>query len=380
MRNGILKKIIVAAVILALLGVGVFLLLNYLLGKNKTYNDYKTVSEVSAAANANAGFMVSDNMMIRYTNDGVSGFDSEAKEIWNVSYEMSNPIADICNGYAAVADLNSQNLYILDASGDVHNIKTEFQIRRVSVADEGITAVWMDDGTKDYITVYKIDGNKVIDMMTTADADGIPVAMEMSEDGSRLVTSYAVYEENKLTNRVTFYNFGELGSNYVDRLVGTKTYSDRLVADLEFKGDVVVAFSDRGFDLYDMELTEEDIASVEVKETIMQAAVGKEYFALVTENDAGEYSVTVYNYKGVKKDAKPLAETYQHLQILNNELIFYSDTSIYITRINGKDKATLTLDTDILAVFTEKKNTRYLIAGENRFSVIELTETGKKEQ
>ena len=380
MRGGIFKKLIILVIVLALIGAGVFFFVRYATGKNKTYNSYKTLKDVSNAGNANAGFMVSDNMMIRYTNDGVSGYDSDAKEIWNVSYEMSNPIADICKGYAAVADVNSQNLYMLDSSGDVHNVKTEYQIRRVSVSGEGITAVWMDDGTKDYITVYKIDGSKVIDMMTTADADGIPVAMEISEDGSRLVTSYAVYEENRLSNRVTFYNFGELGSNYVDRLVGTKTYEDRLVADLEFKGDIVVAFSDRGFDIYNMELTEEDVASTEIKNTIVQAAVGAEYFAVITEDDAGKYTVDMYNYKGVKKDSKPLDTTYQHLQILNNELIFYSDTEIYITRINGKDKARLTLDTDIRAVFAEKKKTKYLIAGESRFSVIELTESGKKEQ
>ena len=377
MRRGlsIAKKLIIALVIVAILAVVAFFVIRYFISKNKTYNSYKVIAEQENTGNTNAHFLTSDEVVVRYTFDGVSGFDGDAKEIWNVSYEMSNPIADVCGVYSAVADQNSQNLYILDGSGDVNKIETEYAIQQISVAEEGITAVWMADGTKDYVTVYKKDGSKIIDMMTAADSDGIPVAMELSEDGSRLVTSYAAYAENELTNQVTFYNFGELGSNYVDRLVGTKSYSDRLVGDFEFKGDIVVAFSDVGFELYDMELTEEDIKDVKISDTIRQVEVSDEYIGVVTLNDAGELVATVYNLKGDEKDKKTLKDSYQHFDIIGDELVFFGGTELYITRIGGKDKATLTLEMDIEAVYASKKINQYLIAGENRFQIIELTET-----
>ncbi|MGN0166147.1 MAG: DUF5711 family protein [Lachnospiraceae bacterium] len=375
MKKNIKKIIIISVAVLAVIclaTVGVWIFKH----RGKTYTRYTVKNEFEMPGNTDASFMLGDEGIIRYTRDGVSSYDSTGKELWNVSYEMSNPIGDACGSYAAVADEGSVNLYILDGTGKVYQITTEHSIKYVSVAGNGVTAVWMDDGTKDYITVYKIDGTKIVDMMTTTDEDGIPIAMDLSRDGTKLVTSYASFEQNQLVNQLTFYNFGEVGSNYVDRLVGLKLYEDRLVADVEFAGnDTVVAFSDKGINIFAMEEYEEEGAAINISSSIKSVTVSDEYIGVVTTNEQGGETAYVYDLKGNNKATKELTESYEHFMVSGSDMIFYGGTSLYIVRIGGNDKAKITLTMDINKIYPVDNKRTYMIVGEKSLQTIYLEQS-----
>lgn len=369
------KKLVIGLIVLGCIAaavVGVFWVLKH---RGKTYTDYSTKNDMKMLGNADASYMLGDNGVIRYTRDGVSSYNSEGKELWNVSYEMSNPIGDSCGGYAAVADEGSINLYILDGTGRVYQIETEHSIEYVSVASNGVTAVWMDDGTKDYITLYRIDGTKISDIMTTTEESGIPIAMDLSEDGTKLVTSYASFENNILKNQVNFYNFGEVGSSHVDRLVGLKKYEDRLVADIEFaNNDTVVAFSDKGLNIFAIEEIEEEKTSVDISDTIKSVAVSEEYIGVITTNDQGADTVHVYNLDGAEKATKSMDRSYENFMISGSDLIFYGGTSLYISRIGGNDKAVLTTTMDVNSVYPVDNRRTYMLIGEQSIQTIYLEE------
>ena len=375
MKKNLRKIIIISAIVLAVVCV-IIGIVWFLKHRGKTYTQYTVKNEFEMPGNTDASFMMGEEGVIRYTRDGVSSYDSSGKELWNVSYEMSNPMGDVCGSYAAIADEGSINLYVLDGTGKVHKITTEHSIEYVSVAGNGVTAVWMNDGTKDYITVYKIDGTKIVDMMTTTDEDGIPIAMDLSEDGTKLVTSYAAFEQNVLNNQLTFYNFGEVGSNYVDRLVGLKLYEDRLVADVEFAGnDTVVAFSDKGINIFSMEEYEEEGASINITDTIRSVAVSDEYIGVVTTNAQNSDTVTIYKLDGDKEASKQLAESYEHFVISGSDMIFYGGTSLYIVRIGGNDKAVITMSMDINGVYPVDDKRTYMIIGEKSLQTIYLEQS-----
>lgn len=374
------RKIVIGAVlavVIIILLIGVLWLFRH---RGKTYTQYSVKNELEMPGNADASFMPGGSGVIRYTRDGVSSYDSTGKELWNVSYEMSSPVGDVCGSYAAVADEGSVNLYVLDGTGKVYQITSEHSIEHVSVAGNGVVAVWMSDGMKDYITVYKMDGTKIVDMMTTTDQDGIPIAMDLSEDGTKLVTSYASFENNTMTNQVTFYNFGEVGSNYVDRLVGLKLFEDRLVADIEFAGnDTVVAFSDKGVNIFDMEEYEEEKASIDISAVIKSVAVSEEYIGVVTTSDTGTDTVHIYNLNGSEKDVRELPESYSHFMISGSDMIFYGGTSLYMVRIGGNEKAVITMSMDINGVYSVDDKRTYIIIGEQSLQTIHLEQSKDSE-
>ncbi len=367
------KKIIIAVVIIVLIAVLYRPVSRIIRNWGKMFDSYTVKKEFAMNNNAGASFYVADKSIIRYTRDGISSFNEEGKELWNVAYQMNDPIVDLCDKYAAAADKGSQALYILDGTGAVHNVETEHKIEQVSVGGQGITAVWMDDGQKDYISVYDLNGNKVVDIMTSTLDDGFPVAMDVSEDGTKLVTSYAIYKDNELKNQITFYNFGELGSNYVDRLVGLKTYGDRLAAVVRFvNNDTVAAFSDKGIDLFSMEVTEEDIASVSINETIEQISNDSEHIGVITKNNSGSYTLHIYDLKGKEVEKRDIDTAYKHFRIDGKDVILYGGNSVYIIKINGKDKARIQMSMDIKGIFPVDGKKTYTVVGDNKVQTIVL--------
>ena len=367
------KKLILALVILAAAVVLVIFGSRIIRKWGKTYNTYTVKKEFEMQNSAGASFIVTDKSVVRYTRDGISAFNEDGKEIWNVSYQMSDPIVDVCGDFAAAADKGSSTLYILDGSGAVHNVTTEYKITQVSVGGQGITAVRMDDGLKDYISVYSIDGNKVVDMMTTTTDDGFPVAMDVSEDGTKMVTSYAVYEDSMLKNQITFYNFGELGSNYVDRLVGLKTYTDRLAGVVRFvNNDTVAAFSNKGIGLYSMEVTESDIAEVAIDDEIAQISTDEDRIGVISRGNSGAYVLHIYNLEGKEIEKRDIDTAYKHFKIKNKDVILYGGNSVYIIKANGKDKAKIEMTMDINGIFPVDGKKTYTVVGDQKVQTIVL--------
>lgn len=378
--NKKLIKIILAAVgAVALIAIA-FTVVRIIRDNSKYYDTYTIKAEMDLKSGGGANFIVSEKNVVRYTRDGISAYNEKGNEIWNVSYQMNTPIVDVCGDYAAVADKGSDNFYILDNKGTVHNYTSEHKIVLVSVGGKGITAVWMDDGLKDYITVYDIDGNKLVDMMTTTEDNGFPVAIDVSKDGTKLVTSYAQYKDNDLKNQLTFYNFGETGSNYVDRLVGLKIYTDRLCPVVRFvNNDKVAAFSEKGIDLFDMDVKEEEAGSIEITETIEQISTDSTHIGVITTDTSGVRMLHVYDLKGKEISKKEMESAYKHFLIRNKEVILYGGTELFITRIEGKDKAKVTMSMDISGIIPVDGRKKYVVVGENKLETIELAAVKEKE-
>ena len=374
-----IKKIVTIIVILlilaAVVGVAVFI---YKV-RNRTYKAYTVKSSVEIKGNSNASMLVGDNSIIKMTRDGASAYNINGSEVWNVSYEMNAPVGDVCSDYTAIADVGGVTLYIIGKEGKITKIATDHAISMVRTSSLGSTAVWMDNGSKDYIAIYDASGNKAVDMMTAAAEDGLPVTMCLSDDGSKLVTSYAYFDNNQLRNKLTFYNFGEVGSNYVDRLVGLKKYEDRLVGDVKFCGDNrVVAFSDKGVSLFDMEEYEEEIKELAIDDHIEAVSASSDYFALFTSAN-GAYKATVFDINGKEVTVRNISRDYDRFYISGRDLVFFDDTELFVTRIKGKDKAVLDLGMDIKGVLTQSGGKTFMIMGEKAVNVIELVgESGGK--
>lgn len=371
----ILIVIIVAAVIggMAFVGYSVYKL------KNKTYTSYNIKKTTENKNGSNSRILIGSKSVVKITRDGASAYDETGNEIWNVSYEMSDPVGDVCGDYAAIADVGAVTCYIVAKNGKLTKITVEHSIALVKTSNLGTTAVWMSDNGKDYISVYDASGKKAVDMMTSGIENGVPVAIGMSYDGSRLATSYAYYEDSKMKNQITFYNFGEMGSNYVDRLVGLKKYDDRLIGDIKFVGNErIVAFSDQGATVFDMEEHAEEIKEIKISEQIEAVSADNDHFAIMTF-DGQAYKANVYDNGGKQVLTKQIDRDYSHFYINGKELLMYDSTYLYVLRLKGTDKVKVDFGMDLLGVVPCVIEKDYMLVGENTVEVIEITEEKKAE-
>ena len=96
---------------------------------HRTYLSYDVINEVTLGGNFSLAYETSAKGILRYSRDGSDVFGTDGKAVWNVAYNMNNPLADVCGNYVAIADIGAKNLYVFDGTGEVNKITTEYPIQ-----------------------------------------------------------------------------------------------------------------------------------------------------------------------------------------------------------------------------------------------------------
>lgn len=357
--------LIIGAVLLVILLV--ILALYIRKNKNKTYLTYDVEKSVSLEVNSSAGYVVLGNGVFRYSRDGASVIGKDGDALWNVSYSMSSPICDVCGNSAVVADYDAKSMYVFDGTGAAHPITTNFPIEKVTVSEQGVVAVLMDDGTQDYISLYSKDGKCLVEMNTLIANSGFPVDVAISNDGTKVVTAYVEFVNEKLVSQLTFYNFGDIGENYVDGLVGLEKYEETLYADVEFvNNNTCVAFGENGFDIFSMEEIPEKTATVAVNEKITKVTYSKQYIGILAEQQGASRNslVRLYDTKGNVVDERETTDGYTGFGIYDGEVVLHNELQLYIFRIGGTEKLNTTLAKNVKAIYSVEGGRAYLLVGE----------------
>ena len=92
------KKVITAAVIAAAV------CLVFLYAEKRSYHSYKVLNTSEQEDVVSTQYVDMDGDILRYSPDGVSVVDNSMNTIWNETYTMQNPIADVNGSRAVVAD------------------------------------------------------------------------------------------------------------------------------------------------------------------------------------------------------------------------------------------------------------------------------------
>lgn len=103
---------------------------------------------------AGSQFLAYGNGFVKYSNDGAIYTDANDEVYWNQTYEMKEPMADVCEDYVALADKGGTEIYIMNQAGMQGKIETPMNISGISVANQGVVAVWMESDGENYIRMY----------------------------------------------------------------------------------------------------------------------------------------------------------------------------------------------------------------------------------
>lgn len=372
--------VLIAALVLVVAGVVFGIWMNRRADR-RTYAAYDVIKTKQLPFTSVNGTLPIRGGVMRYSRDGAEAIDQNGESLWNVSYNMANPVADTCGRYAAIGDSGGVSLYILDGSGAFESVTVNHAIVRVAVAANGETAVLMDDGIDAYIAIYHANGQCVVDMNRVTSVDGFPLDLAISEDGSKLVISYAYFVDDVIRSQVVFYNFGGVGRSY-NGMVGkaesvTTKYEDNLYADVEFvTNDRVAVFGDRSTLLYEMEeIPSLEPTEIEYNGTLRRFAFSNQYIGFLSEErDAGHitFAVTLYDTNGKQVERRQVDSYYSGFRIDGKDVLLYSDVSLYIYRIKGKDKYKSSVTQSITYCYATDKDTNFVIISDNKFNRIRL--------
>lgn len=335
------RRLVIAVLLLLLLGSGIFGWFYY--QRNYEYSSYETAWTVDMNEGSLVGYESFGSNVLKVTRDGASYIDNKGKTVWTESYEMKNPIVSVNGDYAAIADRQSNSIFICNTDGIQGRATTVLPISKVAVSGTGVVIAVLEDSLSSHIMFYRKDGSVLdVSIKTYMGGDGYPLDISLSGDGTQLMASYVFIQNGELRNRVVFYDFSEIGKNIPTRLVGgfDEQFQGTIVGEVQYMAaPYSCAFSGSGVTFFSSKniASPELIAQIAVEEEIQSVFHSDEYAGIVVKNNSGEYAnrLEIYKKSGEPVMKKDFTYDYTSVDIDGDLVILYNEDSCKIYNMSG---------------------------------------------
>lgn len=373
------KWMMIAAIIVMLIAIVVIAII-IKKNKEKPYDSYSIIGETELGSGSMVKYEAFLGGFIRYDRDGAAAYRDNGLQQWNVAYNLKSPIISVCDTYTAIADKGSGTLYIVSEEGKVQRHEVVGKIAGVSVSSQGIAAVIATGTDQDHIYIYSGDSDALlVDIMTVTENNGFPLAVAISQDGRKLVTSYTAMDDNALMSWVTFYNFGDVGQNYVDNMVGSYSFP-ALIPYVKFvSNDKLVICKDDGLVFYKMSEVPKVVATQEFTTEIKSVFSDSVCTGVVLKGELEQSNKLLLfrNDDGKQEFEMAIASDYTDIYTSNEEVVYTNGLEVTIVS-DGKKKFQSVFSKNIKRIFRVNDETKYLLIGDSAADEIRLTRGGKQ--
>ncbi|MCI8483265.1 MAG: hypothetical protein HFH41_02865 [Lachnospiraceae bacterium] len=366
-RKRIVRWVAFAVTVILLTGAGTYIYL-----QTRTYSEYEVLKTVEREDSAGTKFEVFQGNILKYSKDGAFCVDVNNKMIWNQTYEMQEPVVDVCENYVAIADKKGDKVYIMDASGASGEIKTPMPIQRVQVANQGTVAVLMEQKGTGYIQIYDKAGTFLAEGELHTENSGYPLDITISNDGKKLAVALLDVNEGNVKTTITFYNFDTIGQNEIDNIVSQYSYADMVFPKVEFlTNDIMVAFGSQKTVIFEGPQKPQVKKEILVKKEIQSIFYNEAYIGFVFDNENTEIShnMKIYDLRGAEVVSKDFEMEYQEIGFLeNDEVCVRNDLECAIYTLRGVEKYHANFEKSIWKVMSANKIRDYifLVDGETQ--------------
>lgn len=331
----------------------------------KEYTSYRVISETERTDNAGTQYAEFGDGLILYNNDGATYMNASGNTIWNQAFEMQNPAIDICENYVTIYDISGEDIYIMNRSGNQGEIKTSRMIRTVSVANQGTVAVLTRMQYACYIDLYAKDGTSLASGTLHSSESGFPMAISLSNDANKLAVSMADMEGGQLNSTIVFYNFGSVGQNEIDNIVGSYQYEDSVIPQIEFvTNDQMIAFGDNKVIVFEGTQKPEVTQTLDLENEVESVFFKENAFGLIFSGIDAEETKTmqVYDLSADLKMEKSFSMDYTSAFFMKNgQICVKSDTECSIFSKKGIDKFHYVFDEDLNYIFSDSIGWTYTL-------------------
>lgn len=366
----IFYRMILAIILIAAIGAAA-----YIQWKNKVYTESLVVASTEISITQDANLMPFDGYLLNYSKDGAGCMDTKGNAVWNQTFEMQNPIVDICQNVVAIGDYNGRTIYVMNTSGPMGSITTNRPIRNLCVASNGVVAVVLDDTDVTLIYLYDSQGNELVHFRTTMKESGYPVSVSISPSGELVCVSYLFVDSGQMKSSVAFYNFGAVGQNSTDNYVSGYDYLDTIVPFTRFLDNKsVFAVSDDRIMFYGGSQKPVSAAENLLSEDVQSIYYGGEYVGLVfnSTESSNRYRLDVYHKSGELAQRIEFDIEYSDILFHEDQIIIYNETECCIYNINGLEKYAGKFSKSVRTLIPLKTSYSYMIVTPDSIDTIEL--------
>ena len=373
-------------VLLLVVGGGTFILY-YLTQRN--FNSYEVLEDTNVKNSSMLDYIAYRDSLLKYSKDGATYVDEKGEAVWNETFAMKMPAADVCENYAAIADLNGNDVYVFDEEGKVSSSTMPYTISDIAVASQGEFAVILEGDKVNYINLYDKNGEQISEIQTTITQSGYPMDVDISNDGEKLFSSYLYIDGANIKNGLAAYNFGPVGVNEnADRLMGGYQLDDTVVPKVEFiDNNTICAFGDNQFIIYSMKEKPSEKAKIEFEQEVKSVVYNQQYVGVVMVNSetkdddkkAAPFILELYNTNGRKVMKQEIDFNYENVRMTEKEIVLVGGNECRIYTLKGSLKFSYTFVKNVVDVIPTGYSRRYIVLYENESEVIRLKHVGEKE-
>ena len=349
----------------------------YIQWKNKVYTQMEVLASAEMHITQDSNLLPFAGYLLTYSKDGAGCMDIKGNAVWNQTFEMQNPMVDICQSVVAIGDYNGRNIYVMDTSGVIGNITTNKPMRDFCVASNGVVAVVLDDSDTTWIYLYdaKAKGKELAYFRTTMKDSGYPVDVSISPNAQLVCVSYLFVDSGQMKSSVAFYNFGDVGKNNTNNYVSGYDYLDVVVPLTVFLDNKsLFAVSDERIMFYSGAQKPVTAAENLISDSVQSVYYGDEYVGLVfisTESD-NRYRLDVYHKSGEYSQSVGFDMEYTDILFHGDQIIIYNESECSIYNSNGTEKYSGLFEQSVLLLIPQSSAYRYMIVTPDSIDTVEL--------
>lgn len=361
----ILVIILIAAIIAAL----------YVQWKNKIYTQIAVLSSAEINITQNSSLLPFAGHLLTYSKDGAGCMDIKGNAVWNQTFEMQNPMVDICQNVVAIGDYNGRNIYVMDTAGVLGSITTNKPVRSFCVAANGVVAVVLDDNDTTWVYLYDAQGDELARIRTTMKESGYPVSVSISPNAQLVCISYLFVDSGQMKSSVAFYNFGEVGKNSSNNYVSGYDYANVIVPLTRFLDNKsLFAVSDDRIMFYGGAQKPVSTAESLIDGSVQSVYYGEEYVGLVfiSTESSNRYRLDVYYKSGGLKQSIEFDIEYSDILFHEDQIIIYNESECHIYNSSGVEKYGGRFEQSVLVMIPQSAKYRYMIVTPDSIDTIEL--------
>lgn len=339
MRNDILKKIVIAVLIV------VAILLVLFVGKEiairffgmKTPSISKSTStnakkiDISFDAATNYEHITTDKYIYFVKTDGVYITDGDGNEKATLSISVENPAVFSSGEYVLIGDIGANKIYIIKNTQIVREIETKKAIKNASLNDSGYCiTVTEADMQKREVTLYNEKGEE---LFVWTSGNRLVFDAVVANNNKNVIISSLNTQGSAANTILGFYNISK------EEPVETVNYDDEIIADLTVNGNYVYCIGESKTDIYtvagdkksEIPYKDRSILSYVVKDSGMVIS-----FKEGTLSDK-RYSIRIYKENGNCIASHEYDYVSKSLDATSNHIVMDRDGLINVIDYNGRE-------------------------------------------
>ena len=347
----------------------------YVQWKNKVYTENTVVFSTEVHITQDSTLVPFSGYLLTYSKDGAGCMDIRGNAVWNQTYEMQNPIVDVCQNVAAIGDYNGRTIYVMNTTGVMGSITTNRPVRDFCVASNGVVAAVLDDTDTTWIYLYDSQGKELVYFRTTMKDSGYPVNVAISPSGELVCVSYLFVDSGQMKSSVAFYNFGAVGKNNVNNYVSGYDYSNSVVPLVRFLDNgTVFGVSDDRIMFFGGSQKPVSVAEKLLEDNVQGVYYGDEYIGLVfnsTQSDS-RYRLDVYHKSGELRQTIEFKIDFKDILFHEDQIIIYNESECCIYNSSGAEKYSGNFSKTVLLLIPQSSIRRYMVVTPDSIDTIEL--------